>query len=177
MTTVCSVLTYQHRESNNSNLFLSHPPQQRTRRHSRQPAPTAGRVRGDPAAGGHPLAQRARERRPADLGVHPAAAARSRSRAGPCRGEAQLFREGHFQNRDRDDISYTVNLFFFLNKVINSAFTCFHICFLLVIHVVDAAPRLEIKGLKLLPLQVGGHWFTRSPGPGLTSVQSSPCWI
>lgn len=59
----------------NSRLFCIFLPQQRTGRHSCQPAAAAGRVCGDSPAGRHPLAERARERGPADLGVHQAAAA------------------------------------------------------------------------------------------------------
>ena len=63
--------------------------QQWARRNSCQPAPDVRCVCGDPPAGGHPVTQRARERRPADLGVHTSASGLGVVRGRP---EAQLRR-------------------------------------------------------------------------------------
>lgn len=55
-----------------TSAFLSFLGQQRTRGHPCEPAAAAGRVCGDSSARSNSLPQRARERRPAGVGVHTA---------------------------------------------------------------------------------------------------------
>lgn len=65
-------------------------PQKRTRGDSGRADPAAGRVCGNPAAGRHPLPQRAREWGAAGLGVHATAAVRRPRPGRPCPSDGSL---------------------------------------------------------------------------------------